>query len=225
MKRLQNERQLNATREKLQMLQEHYEEARQRTGDDQHVRELTLRTLGRLIKQLKEEIIWYECHARVREPSWRRRGDDFEHRRTVCTVYELSRTESVTSEAAVLVGVLLPDRKSHGEPLEELEGLAATAGVRVVGQLTQRREAPDAATYLGHGKVEELNAACRRGGRRPGDLRQRSEPRPDAQPGKGDRAEGFGPDGVDPRHFRHPRRRGRPGWRSSWPSSNMPCRG
>ena len=71
-------------------------------------------------------------------------------------MYELSRTESVTSEAAVLVGVLLPDRKSHGQPLEELEGLAATAGVRVVGQLTQRREAPDAAAYLGHGKVEEL---------------------------------------------------------------------
>jgi GTP-binding protein HflX len=74
-------------------------------------------------------------------------------------VYELNRAESVASEAAVLVGVLLPDRKRHGPPLEELEeleGLAATAGVRVVGQLTQRREAPDAATYLGHGKVEEL---------------------------------------------------------------------
>jgi GTPase len=72
-------------------------------------------------------------------------------------VYELNRGESVASEAAVLVGVLLPDRKPHGPPLEELEGLATTAGVRVVGQLTQRREAPDAATYLGHGKVEELN--------------------------------------------------------------------
>ena len=71
-------------------------------------------------------------------------------------VYELSRADSVISEAAVLVGVLLPDRKSQGTPLEELDGLAATAGVRVVGRLTQRREAPDAATYLGHGKVAEL---------------------------------------------------------------------
>jgi len=72
-------------------------------------------------------------------------------------VYELNRTESVAAEAAVLVGVLLPDqKKSPGPPLEELEGLAAAAGVRVVGQLTQRREAPDAATYLGHGKVQEL---------------------------------------------------------------------
>jgi GTPase len=71
-------------------------------------------------------------------------------------VYELSRADTVASEAAVLVGVLLPNRKSHGPPLEELEGLAATAGVRVVGQLVQRRDAPDAAAYLGHGKVEEL---------------------------------------------------------------------
>jgi GTP-binding protein HflX len=71
-------------------------------------------------------------------------------------VYELSRAESVVSEAAVLVGVLLPDRKIDGPPLEELEGLAATAGVQVVGQLIQRRDAPDAATYIGHGKVEEL---------------------------------------------------------------------
>lgn len=71
-------------------------------------------------------------------------------------MYELNRAESVASEAAVLVGVLLPDRKVQDPSLEELEGLAATAGVRVVGRMTQRRETPDAATYLGHGKVEEL---------------------------------------------------------------------
>ncbi len=46
--------------------------------------------------------------------------------------------------------------KSPGAALEELEGLAETAGVRVVGRLTQRREAPDATTYLGKGKVDEL---------------------------------------------------------------------
>jgi GTPase len=72
-------------------------------------------------------------------------------------VYELNRTESVATEAAVLVGVLLPDRTAEDPALEELEGLAETAGVRVVGRLTQRRQAPDVTTYLGHGKVEELN--------------------------------------------------------------------
>src|SRR4051812_48053573 len=68
----------------------------------------------------------------------------------------MNRTESVDSEAAVLVGVLLADRE-HGEhPLDELQGLAETAGARVVGELTQRRSAPDVTTYLGKGKVEEL---------------------------------------------------------------------
>jgi GTPase len=71
-------------------------------------------------------------------------------------VIETDRLDSVASEAAILVGVLLPDRHSELKPLEELEGLAQAAGVRVVGQLMQRREAPDAATYLGKGKVDEL---------------------------------------------------------------------
>jgi GTPase len=70
---------------------------------------------------------------------------------------ELTRTESVTSETAVLVGVMLPDHYVENVPLEELAGLAEAAGVRVAGKLTQRREAPDAATYLGRGKVEELS--------------------------------------------------------------------
>jgi GTP-binding protein HflX len=44
----------------------------------------------------------------------------------------------------------------QGDPLEELGGLAQTAGVRVVGSLTQRRAVPDRTTYLGKGKVVEL---------------------------------------------------------------------
>lgn len=56
----------------------------------------------------------------------------------------------------MLVRVILPDQSEVGEPLEELAGLATTAGARVVSGLTQRRERPDAATYLGSGKVEEL---------------------------------------------------------------------
>ena len=61
-------------------------------------------------------------------------------------MYEIQRAESVASEAAVLVGVLLPGRPREHSPLEELEGLATTAGCRVVGRLVQRREKPDAAT-------------------------------------------------------------------------------
>src|SRR5262245_49958128 len=69
----------------------------------------------------------------------------------------MNRVESVASEAAVLVGVQLSQQPVHGNPLEELEGLAMTAGSRVVGHLTQRRESPDVTTYLGKGKVAELS--------------------------------------------------------------------
>jgi GTP-binding protein HflX len=40
--------------------------------------------------------------------------------------------------------------------LDELARLADTDGLAVVGQLTQARDRPDPATYLGSGKVEEL---------------------------------------------------------------------
>lgn len=66
------------------------------------------------------------------------------------------RTNSVQSERAVLVGVLLEAPLDPGHPLEELGGLAATAGAHVVAELTQRREHPDQTTYLGKGKVAEL---------------------------------------------------------------------
>jgi GTPase len=66
------------------------------------------------------------------------------------------RKQSVESESAVLVGVQLPDHSYHGDPLDELTGLVETAGAVVVGRLTQKRNAPAAATYVGHGKVDEL---------------------------------------------------------------------
>ena len=66
------------------------------------------------------------------------------------------RKQSVESESAVLVGVQLPEQSYHGDALEELTGLVETAGASVVGRLTQKRRAPAAATYIGHGKVDEL---------------------------------------------------------------------
>ena len=56
----------------------------------------------------------------------------------------------------MLVEVLLPEKDQHYEPLEELQGLAETAGARVVGTLIQRRQIPDKTAYLGKGKLEEL---------------------------------------------------------------------
>ena len=51
---------------------------------------------------------------------------------------------------------MLQGRQYQGDPLDELKGLAESAGARVVGSLTQRRETPDKTTYLGRGKVDEL---------------------------------------------------------------------
>ena len=69
----------------------------------------------------------------------------------------MNRDGSVVSESAIIVGVVLPEQQFTGDPLEELDGLAETAGAHVVGQLVQKRQKPDYATYLGKGKGEELS--------------------------------------------------------------------
>jgi len=66
------------------------------------------------------------------------------------------RVQSVASEATILVRLLPPGGDGFQDPFAELEGLAKTAGARVVGRLSQQRERPHPATYLGKGKVEEL---------------------------------------------------------------------
>ena len=66
------------------------------------------------------------------------------------------RKQSVASESAILVGVQLPEHTFHEDPLDELTGLVETAGATVVGRLTQKRGAPNPATYIGHGKVDEV---------------------------------------------------------------------
>ena len=60
---LQNHRELDATRQKLRLLEQHYQEAVERPCDNEHVRDLTLQSLKRLINQMKEEIAVFESHA------------------------------------------------------------------------------------------------------------------------------------------------------------------
>ena len=64
--------------------------------------------------------------------------------------------DQVNEEVAVLVRVILPGDPIEFDPLDELQGLAETAGALVMGGLSQRLENPNPATYLGKGKVEEL---------------------------------------------------------------------
>ena len=72
--------------------------------------------------------------------------------------FDVRRDElAVAKEQAVLVSVALPDRPWIGDdPLDELRGLATTAGAVVVGELTQKRQDINPGTYIGKGKLAEL---------------------------------------------------------------------
>ena len=61
-------------------------------------------------------------------------------------------------DRAILIGVCLPgtDRRETEETLDELAGLAETAGVQVVGRVVQERSAPNRTTFIGRGKVREV---------------------------------------------------------------------
>jgi GTP-binding protein HflX len=64
-------------------------------------------------------------------------------------------------ENAFLVGVELHNEKrllSVEESLSELELLSDTAGLKVVGQMIQRLDTPHPETFIGSGKVEEVQA-------------------------------------------------------------------
>lgn len=65
-------------------------------------------------------------------------------------------------EKIVLVGVLFPgvSEDELDRQLDELALLVDTAGADVVARVVQRRDAPDAATYVGSGKVQELRDVC-----------------------------------------------------------------
>ncbi len=62
-------------------------------------------------------------------------------------------------ETAVLVCVDF-DQYDPESSLDELEELARTAGAQVIARMTQKRDKPDNATYIGSGKLEELKAFC-----------------------------------------------------------------
>ncbi|MGE5673590.1 MAG: GTPase HflX [Mycobacterium leprae] len=78
---------------------------------------------------------------------------------------DMTLTSRTEPEKAYLVGLELPARESDGwnagESLAELERLVDTAGGVVVGQTTQTRSKPEVATFVGSGKVEEIEEARR----------------------------------------------------------------
>jgi len=80
--------------------------------------------------------------------------------RSFPSLIETNRIERLgRSERAILVGVILPRHEEiSDDPLDELRGLAETAGLQVVATMLQKRHQIDIATYIGSGKVEELKA-------------------------------------------------------------------
>ena len=66
---LQSQRELDVTREKLQLLEERYEVNKRDQSGDAHVRETSMRSLRRLINQLKEEIARFESRGSLRTRS------------------------------------------------------------------------------------------------------------------------------------------------------------
>ena len=66
---LESHRELEATREKLRLLEKRYEAEKREKGGDEHVRELSMRSLRQLINQLKEEIARFESRSAARTGS------------------------------------------------------------------------------------------------------------------------------------------------------------
>ncbi|MDY3711481.1 MAG: GTPase HflX [Agathobaculum sp.] len=72
------------------------------------------------------------------------------------------RTEEKSVERAVLVGLSCPgfgaEQDADERTMDELRALAETAGAEAVAMTLQRRPAPDARTFIGEGKAEEVKA-------------------------------------------------------------------
>ena len=73
-----------------------------------------------------------------------------------------NETEEKQVERAVLVGLSCPgfnaDQAADERTKDELRALAETAGAEAVAMTLQRRPAPDARTFIGEGKAEEVKA-------------------------------------------------------------------
>ena len=77
----------------------------------------------------------------------------------ISKAFETQRDDfSVGHERAVLVSVALPDRpwSLPDDPCDEIRGLAESAGAEVVAELTQKRHDIQLGTYIGSGKLTEL---------------------------------------------------------------------
>jgi hypothetical protein len=66
---VQSQSELEVTREKLKLLEKRYEANQREQGGDEHVREISMQSLKRLINQLKEEITRFESRGTLKANS------------------------------------------------------------------------------------------------------------------------------------------------------------
>ena len=92
----------------------------------------------------------------VRAASRSARADIGDKRGTIPGV--TTRQQPIEPERGLVLAVL-PKSADAEEELGELRELARTAGVEPIGELVQQRASPDARTYVGKGKLEELKQA------------------------------------------------------------------
>jgi len=78
-------------------------------------------------------------------------------------LYSFEENSFARPRRVFLIGLILPGIPGYvvEEHLDELAQLAESAGAQVVGRAVQNRKAPDRATYIGKGKVEEIAAAAK----------------------------------------------------------------
>ena len=95
------------------------------------------------------------------------------------------------------------------EELGEARELCARAGAELVGEMTQRRRAPDPRTYLGKGRFNELGPRMAESAAESLDRRRRSRSEPAATPRGRPQASRRRPDAADPRHLCAARKDGR----------------
>lgn len=74
-------------------------------------------------------------------------------------------SQSAEERALLVQGIIGRQNLAEAaDSIAELERLADTAGARVLGSITQRRDHPDAAFFIGQGKLAEIQLACRESG-------------------------------------------------------------
>ena len=60
---LRNMREVESTRKKLQLLEQHVADLKKKSNRDEHANQLTLRSLTHLINQFKEELTRFEAKS------------------------------------------------------------------------------------------------------------------------------------------------------------------